>query len=283
LPAGRLLALANAVSAEIWRARRIAEEAAMTDWGPNVPVPVKTLESEGLDGPARWSIDGELTPALTVDVSKLGVYFEHHTLLWKHAQARVEMKPMAGAWRRMWAGMPIFMGIIRGDGEACFSRGSPGQLVTLHLRAGQSILAREHVFLAAQESVEYDFERQRGAVNWIAGDTGFFVDRFTGNGAGGALWLHARGNVFQKRLGPGERIDLAPGAWLCRDRSVSMETRIDSLASGLLARGGNLIVNRFTGPGLLLFQSGREEPSAAPAAQAPTPWWAALAALLGSR
>jgi len=253
------------------------------------PQTVKTHEGSGDDGALHWQISGELTPTLTVDVSRVGVYFEHHTLLWKNPTARVSLRPMGGAWRRVFAGMPVFMGQIQGAGLVSFSRGHPGQLIAVHLQPGQSIAAREHCFLAAMSTVDYGFERARGAANWIVGDTGFFVDIFTGlgnrNDPGGAVWLHARGNVFEKVLAAGEEIDLAPGAWLCRDRSVKMQTRLDSLSSGFLGRGGNLIVNRFTGPGRLLFQSGREEMAAGAsnAGSGRTAWWMALVALLTAK
>ena len=66
--------------------------------------------------------------------------------------------------------------------------------------------------------------------------------------------MHGYGNVFEKVLGPGEQIDVEPGGWLYKDASVSMETNIQSISTGLLA-SMNIITNRFTGPGRIALQS----------------------------
>ena len=61
--------------------------------------------------------------------------------------------------------------------------------------------------------------------------------------------------TYSKRyVGPGEQIDVEPGGWLYKDASVTMETNIQSLSTGLLA-SMNIITNRFTGPGRIALQS----------------------------
>ena len=60
-------------------------------------------------GGVTYQIEGELVPVLTVDVSKMPVYFEHHILLWKHPTVRIGLKPMKGALKRMMAGMQVFV------------------------------------------------------------------------------------------------------------------------------------------------------------------------------
>ena len=69
------------------------------------------------------------------------------------------------------------------------------------------------------------------------------------------LWLHGYGNVFEKVLEPGEQIDVEPGGWVFRDQSVQMEVKVMGLKSGILGGSGNLVFNRFTGPGRVGIQS----------------------------
>ena len=69
------------------------------------------------------------------------------------------------------------------------------------------------------------------------------------------LWLHGYGNVFEKVLAPGEQIDVEPGGWVFRDQSVEMEVKVMGLKSGILGGSGNLVFNRFTGPGRVGIQS----------------------------
>jgi uncharacterized protein (AIM24 family) len=219
-----------------------------------LPTLLPTQAHDETFGGVTYHLDGELVPVLTVDVSRVPVYFEHHILLWKHPSVRVSLRPMKGALKRMMAGMQIFVTEASGAGHIAFSRDGAGHIVPLHLETGQELDVREHQFLAATNNIDYSFTRVRGAANMLFGSSGFFIDRFRA-GADGILWVHGYGNVFEKRLEPGEQIDIEPGGWLYKDPAVRMEAIIDRLSSGLFGAGGNLIVNRFTGPGRVGLQS----------------------------
>jgi uncharacterized protein (AIM24 family) len=201
-----------------------------------------------------YHLDGELVPVLTVDVSRQSVFFEHHILLWKHPTVKVSLRPMKGALKRMMAGMQVFVTEASGNGHIAFSRDGAGHIAPIHLKSGQELDVREHQFLAATGNVEYTFQRVRGVANMLFSSTGFFIDKFRANGDG-ILWVHGYGNVFEKTLAAGEQIDIEPGGWLYKDPTVKMDTVIDKLSSGFFGAAGNLIVNRFTGPGRIGLQS----------------------------
>jgi uncharacterized protein (AIM24 family) len=76
-----------------------------------------------------------------------------------------------------------------------------------------------------------------------------------GGQGGGTLWLHGYGNVFEKVLGPGEQFDVEPGGWVYKDPGVNMEIKMVGLRMGMLGGSGNLVFNRFTGPGRIGIQS----------------------------
>jgi uncharacterized protein (AIM24 family) len=61
--------------------------------------------------------------------------------------------------------------------------------------------------------------------------------------------------VFEKALEPGESIDIEPGGWIYRDHSVQMTQEVYGFKTGFLSGGGNLVFNRFTGPGRVGLQS----------------------------
>jgi uncharacterized protein (AIM24 family) len=84
---------------------------------------------------------------------------------------------------------------------------------------------------------------------------GFWVDEFFAGDHEGVVWIHGYGNVFEKRLEPGETIDIEPGGWVFRDHSVQMSQEVYGFKTGFLSGGGNLIFNRFTGPGRVGLQS----------------------------
>jgi len=202
-----------------------------------------------------YYLDGELVPALTIDLAPgQSIFFEHHILLWKSPGIAVRVRPMAGAMKRVIAGMQIFVTEATGPGQIAFSRDGPGHVFGVHLRPGQELHVREHQFLAATGNADYSYERVKGITNMLFGGTGFFIDKFHCGDSPGILWLHGYGNVFEKTLAPGEQIDIEPSGWLYKDPGVTMETNIQSISTGFLA-SMNLVANRFTGPGRIGIQS----------------------------
>ena len=206
-------------------------------------------------GGVTYHVDGELVPVLSVDVTHMPVYFEHHILLWKNPTVRIGLKSLKGALKRMFAGMQIFVTEASGEGVIAFSRDGAGHIVPIHLKAGEELHVREHQFLAATQAVDYSFERVKGLATMLFGGSGFFIDKFRGESGDGVLWLHGYGNVFEKVLAPGEQIDVEPGGWLYKDPAVRMDTVVDRLTSGLFGSTMNFVVNRFTGPGRVGIQS----------------------------
>jgi uncharacterized protein (AIM24 family) len=220
-----------------------------------VPVLVPTGIRDETAGGVSYHIEGELVPVLHIEMSGVPVYFEHHILLWKDPVVDIGIRPLQGAFRRVLCGMPIFLTEARGTGRIAFSRDGVGHVFAIHLQPGEALDVREHQFLAATHYVGYSFTRVRGVANILFGGTGFFIDTFYAQQYEGVLWVHGYGNVFEVTLGPGESIDLEPGAWVYKDRTVQMETIPMRLASGLFASGGQIFWNRFTGPGRVGLQS----------------------------
>jgi uncharacterized protein (AIM24 family) len=203
----------------------------------SLPTLMPTKATAETFGGVTYHIDGELVPALSVDVTNMPVYFEHHILLWKNTTIRIQLKALKGMLKRMIAGMQVFVTEASGQGVIAFSRDGPGHIVPIHLKHGEELHVREHQFLAATGNIDYSFERVRGLATMMFGQSGFFIDKFHGHTGEGVLWLHGYGNVFEKVLAPGEQID------------------IDRLTSGLFGATVNFVVNRFTGPGRVGIQS----------------------------
>jgi len=220
-----------------------------------VPVLVPTAARDEVFGGVRYHIEGELVPVLHVELTQMPLYFEHHILLWKDPTVEIGLKSLRGAFKRMLAGMPVFMTETRGAGRIGFSRDGAGHILPIHLMPGQAIDVREHQFLAATDAVAYDFTWTKGAANVLFGGTGFFIDTFSCAQREGILWLHGFGNVFEVELHPGEQIDIEPGGWLYKDPTVRMDTIFQRLATGLFASAASLFWNRFTGPGRVGLQS----------------------------
>lgn len=222
-----------------------------------MPVPIllpTNVRNETFAG-VTYHIEGELVPVLQIELNQMSIYFEHHVLLWKDVSVDIGIKSLSGAFKRMMAGMPIFLTETRGHGRIGFSRDGTGHILPLHLRHGQSLDVREHQFLAATDNIDYSFNFVRGAANVLFGGTGLFIDTFTCNGGEGLLWLHGYGNVFEVELAAGEQIDIEPGGWLYKEPTVRMETIFQKISTGFFASAGQIFWNRFTGPGRVALQS----------------------------
>jgi len=202
-----------------------------------------------------YSIEGEVVPVLTIDLnSGASVFFEHHIFLWKHPSVNIGLHKMKHAFKRIMAGLPIFLTEATGSGSVAFSRDGAGQIMAIHLKQGSSIIVREHQFVAATGNIDYSYTRVKGFTSMLFGGSGYFMDVFTANQGDGIVWIHGYGNVFQKTLVDGESIDVEPGGWVYYDPSVKMATSVQNISTGLLA-SFNFITNRFTGPGNVGIQS----------------------------
>src|ERR1044071_10158397 len=99
-------------------------------------------------GNSFCQIEGVYVPVADMSLaSGDSVYFAHHVLLWKDPQVNITTLPMKGAWKRLFAGMPLIM--TQAD--------DPGELIPVPLQPGQEIDVREHLFLAATSNVAYDW------------------------------------------------------------------------------------------------------------------------------
>jgi uncharacterized protein (AIM24 family) len=224
-------------------------------------------------GDVSIKVEGELVPVVDVELGQQQtIYFEHHILLWKQPNVTLGFMGVRNAGKRFFSGLQIFISTAKGPGNIAFSREAPGQIVALRLQPGQSVDVREHQFLLATSGVNYDFYWQTGLANIFFSRSGLFIDRFTAQQGEGIVLLHGYGNVFEKTLGPGEMLDVEPGAWLWKDSNVQMNT-ISVLQSqggggllgalGAFVGGSALTLNRFVGPGRVGLQSMTYHPPAA--------------------
>src|SRR5450432_293300 len=132
-----------------------------------VPTQLKTSVQNETFGGVTYHIEGELVPALHLELASTGIYFEHHILLWKDPAVQIELHPIKGAFRRMLAGMAFLLTGANGPGRIAFSRDGAGHVFALHLKRGQAVDVREHQWLAATNHVDYSFSRVKGAANML--------------------------------------------------------------------------------------------------------------------
>jgi uncharacterized protein (AIM24 family) len=217
-------------------------------------------------GRSSCQIEGLYVPVADMNLAPgEGIYFTHHVLLWKDPQVNVTTMSLAGAWKRMFAGMPLIMTQAEGPGHIAFSKDEPGELVALPLQPGQAVDVREHLFLTATHSVQYDwfqtgvwFSTRNGDDTETHYPIGMFMDRFHTPQGPGLLLLHAAGNVFTRELAQGETILIKPTALIFKDPTVQMHLHFER--PGTVFRGWGSWSNRYMwlrlmGPGRVAVQS----------------------------
>jgi uncharacterized protein (AIM24 family) len=217
-------------------------------------------------GNSFCQIEGTFVPVADFNLAPAdGVYFAHHVLLWKDPQVNVTTMPLAGAWKRMFAGMPLIMTQAQGPGHIAFSRDAPGEMITVPIHPGQAVDVKEHLFLAATHNVGYDwfktdvwFRTKNGDDTETHYPLGMFMDRFASPQSPGLLLLHASGNVFVRQLGHGQTILVKPTALIFKDPTVQMHLHFERPNAGYSSWGswGNRYLwLRLIGPGRVAVQS----------------------------
>jgi uncharacterized protein (AIM24 family) len=217
-------------------------------------------------GNSFCQVEGLYVPVADMNLApEDSIYFTHHVLLWKDPQVNVITMPLAGGWKRLFAGMPLIMTQAQGPGHIAFSRDLPGELIPLPLQPGQATDVREHLFLVATAQVQYDwfqtgiwFQTQSGNDTETHYPIGMFMDRFHAPAAPGLLLLHAGGNIFVRHLGPGETILIKPTSLIFKDPFVHMALHFERPSTGFSGWGfwsNRYLWLRLTGPGRVAVQS----------------------------
>jgi uncharacterized protein (AIM24 family) len=225
-------------------------------------------------GHSTVQIEGKYVP--TADFRLAGperIFFSHHSVLWMEPSVEMSPMAMAGGWNRMRAGLPLVMLEAGGSGHLALSEDAPGEILALPLQHGQSVVVREHRFLAATSNVGYTWQQSNIWITTGSGNEqethyplGMFVDLFGAQGGPGLLLLHSPGNTFIRDLGPGETICIQPSSLLYKDVGVGMQLHIEYPNSGGLqfGFGSNYSYRnvwlRMWGPGRVAVQSVFERP-----------------------
>ena len=217
-------------------------------------------------GNSFCQIEGLYVPVADMKLAaEDSVYFTHHVLLWKDPQVNITTMSLKGGWKRLFAGMPLIMTQAQGPGHIAFSKDDPGELIALPLQPGDSIDVREHLFLAATSTVEYDwfqtnvwFKTGSGNDSETHYPVGMFMDRFSSPFEPGLLLLHAGGSVFVRELAADQTILVKPTALVFKDPTVDMMLHFEHPAVFFSSWGywsNRYLWLRLTGPGRVAIQS----------------------------
>jgi uncharacterized protein (AIM24 family) len=203
-------------------------------------------------GQSRCQIEGTLVPCADFALAPgEGVVFSHHTLLWAGPGTHMEPWSKGSLFNRMYAGMPLVLMRASGPGHVALSEDHPGEVVALPIPPGRGFVVREHAFLSATDSIDYEYP------------IGRFLDFFVATGQPGLLLLHSPGNLFVRDLAVGQAILVQPGSLVYSDNSVGYSLHAEYPAAGgfnWTSYQYRTIWLRLQGPGRVAVRSIFEKP-----------------------
>ncbi len=233
------------------------------DQGGWVEAPAIKDMAEVQMGRSHAQIEGLMVPVVDVDLADGdSVFCTHDKLLWHDGTVKLSTKK-SGFFKSRRSGMPLTLMQATGPGRVAFSDNHAGELVAMPLDAGDVLIARQHHMLLASGNVDYDGYN----INlWYLvpsgddGDTeyeypvGNFERFMVPSGEPGLVFLHAAGNVFIRKLGNGEVVDIAPHSLLAWRGAMQHGLMIER--KGFLRAYNHYLSVRVQGPGTVWIQSG---------------------------
>ena len=137
-------------------------------------------------------------------------------------------------------------------GLVAFCPRFPGTIIARQLAPGETLVCRKETFLCAEASVQLDIFFRQQIGSGIFGGEGFILQKVTGPGW---VFLDLSGEVVEKTLGPGERLQVHVGHVGVQDVTVQFGiTRMKGFRN-ILFGGDGLFLATLTGPGRIWLQS----------------------------
>lgn len=211
------------------------------------PAPRLNQLTEISFGSSRFDVQEGIVPVVEVELGAGDeIYFEPELLNWWDESLELRVRPLTGLVQRLMAGMPLRIADAAGPGRLAISRESTGDLVLMPIRAGARIEVREHAFLLATSSLDYEYDKLSMPGSFF-GTRSMYLDRFFAQEAPGLLILHGFGCVFDRVLEADESIVIEPGAFFYKEDTVRLQGTTLKLGGSLFGR--NVQRLHATGPG----------------------------------
>lgn len=156
---------------------------------------------------------------------------------------------------RAMAGESIFLTTYsssRPNSEIAFGSSFPGKIVALELKENDTFIIQKSAFLAAEDTVTLQpFFRKRLGAGFFGGE-GFILHKVMGPGT---VFLEIDGDVVEKTLEPGQRLNVDQGYIAIFEESVNFEiTTVKGLKNKFLS-GEGFFLATLDGPGKVWLQT----------------------------
>ena len=167
------------------------------------------------------------------------------------------MDKLLGAGKRLLTGEGLFMTVFthtgQGKGHVAFGAPYPGNIIPVPLPSvGGVLICQKDSFLCAAKGVSIGIHMQKKILTGLFGGEGFIMQKLEGEGL---VFLHAGGTVVERRLKPGEVLDVDTGCIVALEKSVKFDIRQAGNVKTALFGGEGLFFATLHGPGKIWLQS----------------------------
>ena len=137
------------------------------------------------------------------------------------------------------------------DSAITFSANYPGEIIPIELD-GNSVIARQGAFLAADESVETGVYLQKKISSGLFSGQGFVLQKFSGKGT---VLITVQGSSAFFDLKEGESMTVSGGHLAMMDESCTFDIQMIKGAKNILFGNEGFAVITITGPGRVILQT----------------------------
>ncbi len=171
----------------------------------------------------------------------------------------IEMQTKGGSLGKMFgrafSGEAMFYNMYtaqNGQGLIAFAASVPGEIMSLQLTQGRTIIAQKSAFLASDPSVSYEIFFQKKLSSGFFGGEGFIMQKFQGEGT---LLLEIDGSLITYDLAPGQSMMVDTGHLAAMESTCSISVESVKGVGNVLFGGEGLFNTRVCGPGRIWLQT----------------------------
>ncbi len=167
------------------------------------------------------------------------------------------MDKLLGAGKRLITGESLFMTVFthggQGKAHVAFGAPYPGNIIPVSLaKIGGCLICQKDSFLCAAKGVSIGIHMQKKILTGLFGGEGFIMQKLEGDGM---VFVHAGGTVVERKLQPGEVLDVDTGCIVALEQNVHYDIRQAGNIKTSLFGGEGLFFATLQGPGKVWLQS----------------------------
>ncbi len=206
----------------------------------------------------KYEIQGKPYPVATVTLeSGESIICQKGGMSWM--TPNVEMQTKGGGLGKMFgraiSGESMFVNMYTaqgGPGLIAFSAAVPGEIMSLQLEPGRSIVAQKSAFLASDANVSHEVFLQKKIATGFFGGEGFIMQKFSGTGL---LLLEIDGSLISYDLAAGQSMMIDTGHLAAMEATCSLSVETVKGVGNALLGGEGFFNTRVTGPGRIWLQT----------------------------